>query len=64
MFILLLASSYTAVLSTCNIIMSLNAMLATNPTEVLGPSGHMEMIFQGTIGSLAIGRAYEQHLGL
>lgn len=44
--------------------MSLNTMFATNPTKVLGPSGHMEIIFQGTVGSLATGHAYEQHLGL
>lgn len=44
--------------------MSLNTTFATNPTKVLGPSGHMEIIFQGTVGSLGTGHAYEQHLGL
>lgn len=44
--------------------MSLNTTFATNPTKGLGPAGHMEIISQGALGSLAIGYVHEQHLGL
>ena len=55
MLILFLASLYTAVLQTCNVIMSLNTMFATNPTNALGPSGHMEIISLDALGASAIG---------
>ena len=35
--------------------MSLNTMFATNPTNALGPSGHMEIISLDALGASAIG---------
>lgn len=42
--------------------MSLNTMFATNPTNALGPSGHMEIISLDAMGSSAICRVLKLHL--
>lgn len=44
--------------------MSLNTTFATNPTNVFGPSGCMEIISQGDVGALAICHVLELHLCL
>ena len=44
--------------------MSLNTMFATNPTNVLGPPGHMEIISQDATDALAICHGPELHLWL